>query len=279
MTEDLKDSLRPSEGTDGDGIVVHREDGVVLLTLNRPDRLNAINRPMKLAIERLIRDIRDDDDARVLVITGAGRGFCSGADISSGIGSPLVTTDVASRHELLQDRWYWITGLREMEKPVIAAVNGIAAGAGVSLAMAADVRFASEKALFNPIFVQRAMVPDAGASYLLPRLVGPGRALYLFWRSGGVDASEALRMGLVEELVPHDQLLESTLTFARELARGPSVAIELTKRAVYRGLAADDLREHAEFEEYLWTYSHAAEDYREGRLAFQERRQPKYTGR
>lgn len=261
------------------GITVEHESGVVLLTLDRPEKLNAIDRSMKVAIEQVIRDVAADDAQRVLVITGRGRGFCSGADISGPAGSPLVSTDVETRAELLQDRWFWITGLQSLEKPVLAAVNGLCVGAGLSLALACDIRFASDQAQFNPIFARRALVPDAGASYLLPRLVGTARALQLFWRAEPIGADEALRIGLIESVVPQDQLLPSVMAFASELARGPAVAIELTKRAVYRGVRATSLRDQAEYEEYLWTYSHTAADYREGRDAFQERRSPRYSGR
>ena len=260
-------------------VLIQQDHGVVTVTLNRPDKLNALTDEMKKALVEAIRQVAHDDDAKVLVLTGAGRGFCVGADLSATTGSPMLTQKEGPRAEWYKGRWSWITELRGLEKPVLAAVNGVCAGAGISLALVCDVRFASDRASFLPAFLRRAILPDGGASHLLTHLIGPSRALHLLWRGEAIDASEAWRQGLVEEVVPHEELMQRTMTFARDLATGPSVPIELTKRLVYRALAEPDLASHAEYEQFLWTFSKATEDYEEGRRSFQERRAPLYTGR
>ena len=265
-------ALAPYEGYED--MTVEKNDGVVVVTLNRPEKLNALSPAMRIGIKRILEDVNDDDDAKVMVLTGAGRGFCSGADMSSGAaeGPP------PSRQEIEESRFGWIGRFRTMRKPVIAAVNGVAAGGGFSLALACDVRIASDQARFVSAFVRRAILPDQSSTWLLPHLVGTSKALMMLWLSDEVKAEEAMRIGLVETVVPHDQLMARTMEIANRLAHGPSVTIELTKQAVYHAMSVS-LETHAEYEENLHHKVTHTEDVKEGRLAFREKRQPVFKGR
>ena len=261
-------------------VIISQEGGVVTVTLNRPERLNALTDSIKDAIVDLQQRASLDDDIRVIVITGNGRGFCSGADLTSGLeGSPMVTPRKGPRVPWYDGRWGWIAGFRELEKPVVSAINGVTAGAGIALATVADVRFASDQASFVPAFMQRAILPDAGSSYLISRALGPNRALHMLYSGERISAEQALQAGLVEEVVPHEQLMERVNAFAQNIADGPPVAIELTKRLAYRAWESPSLLAHAEYEQFLWTFARSTEDYAEGRRSFQERRPPRYTGR
>jgi len=265
--------LTPYQGYED--MLVEKKDGVVLLTLNKPEKLNALSLGMRIGLKRILEDVNDDDDAKVLVITGAGRGFCSGADMVGSEGSKAAEP---SRQELEESRFGWIGRFRTMRKPVIAAVNGVAAGGGFSLALACDMRIASDQARFVTAFVRRAILPDQCATWLLPHLVGPSRALPMLWLSDEVKAEEALRIGLVNMLTPHDQLMARTMEIAARLAKGPSMTIELTKQAVYHAMGVP-LETHAEYEENLLGKVHHSEDVKEGRAAFREKRQPIFKGR
>lgn len=264
--------LTPYEGYED--MIVEKKDGIVVMTLNRPERLNALSPAMRIGLKRILEDVVDDDEAKVLVITGAGKGFCSGADMAANRdGAPPPT-----RWEMEESRFGWIGGFRKMNKPVLCAVNGVAAGGGFSLACACDVRIASDQARFVSAFVRRAILPDQSSTWLLPHLVGTSRALLQLWLSDEIKAEEALRIGLVDRVVPHDELMTHTMELARRLANGPSVTIELTKQAVYHAMTAT-LESHAEYEENLHNKAHHTEDVKEGRLAFREKRTPVFKGR
>jgi 2-(1,2-epoxy-1,2-dihydrophenyl)acetyl-CoA isomerase len=265
--------LIPYEGYQD--MIVEKNDGVVTVTLNQPEKLNALSPAMRIGLKRILEDVNDDDEAKVLVLTGAGRGFCSGADMGSG---PSAGSPPPSRQEIEESRFGWIGRFRTMRKPVIAAVNGVAAGGGFSLALACDVRIASEQARFVTAFMRRAILPDQSSTWLLPHLVGTSRSLLMFWLSDEVKAEEALRIGLVDMVTPHDQLMERTMQIAGRLAKGPSVTIELTKQAVYHAMGVS-LETQAEYEENLLNKVHHTEDVKEGRMAFREKRQPVFKGR
>jgi 2-(1,2-epoxy-1,2-dihydrophenyl)acetyl-CoA isomerase len=265
--------LIPYEGYED--LLIDRQDGVVLVTLNKPEKLNALSPGMRLGLKRILEDVNDDDDAKVLVITGAGRGFCSGADMG---GAAAAGTVEPGRQELEESRFGWIGRFRTMRKPVIAAVNGVAAGGGLSLALACDIRIASDQARFVTAFIRRAILPDQCSTWLLPHLVGASRALLMLWLSDEVKAEEAVRIGLADMITPHDELMARTMEMATRLANGPSVTIELTKQAVYHGLGVP-LETQAEYEENLLNKVHHTEDVKEGRAAFREKRQPIFKGR
>lgn len=266
----------PYEGYE-DMVVEKRSSGVVMVRLERPEILNALTPAMRIGLKRVFDEVRWDDEAKVILLTGTGRGFCSGANMGRGA---TPEPEPATRYEFMDPRYAWVSDLvRASDKPAIAAVNGVAAGGGLALALMCDMRIASDQAQFYSIFVRRALLPDTCATWFLPRLVGPSRALRMMWTGDVVDAEEAFRIGLVDQVVPHDQLMETALAFAERIASGPSVTIELTKRAVYRGLERD-LQTHAEIEQYISThFISRTQDVIEGRESFREKRPPRWIGR
>ena len=254
-------------------VLTEDREGVRVITLNRPDVLNAFD--AKLGEELLDALAKADGDARVrcVVLTGAGRAFCSGADLRG------HTPGETSLGALLRARYNRIIlRLRTTEKPVVAAVNGVAAGAGCNLALAADLRVASDRASFIEVFTRVGLIPDSGGTWLLPRFVGVGRALEMMFFAEPVDAAAAERLGLVNRVVPADDLMPRALEWAARLAQGPTRAYGLIKRGVDRALALD-LRGALEYEAYLQEIAGRSEDHREGVAAFLAKRAPAYVGR
>jgi 2-(1,2-epoxy-1,2-dihydrophenyl)acetyl-CoA isomerase len=254
------------------------EGHVGILTLNRPERLNAMNRQLQEELLEAIADVHGDDDVRVLVITGAGRGFCSGADV---MGPAPAAPAQPSQNEML-DEHGWVgrqaLALYGLDKPVIAAVNGVAAGAGMSLALAADMRVGSEKARFKTVFIERNLSPDSGMSFFLPRIVGYSRATDLIYTSRAVDAQEAYRMGLLDRLVPEADLLPAAIALANEMTQWPPVALRSSKRVLQNSME-HDLEESLRYELYGLSFGRkAVNDGKESRAALLEKRAPKYTG-
>jgi len=249
--------------------------GVATLTLNRPEVLNALNLELKSALADAIQAIRQRADVRALVLTGAGRGFCSGGDIremAAGRAPAEARVRLQALHRTI------IEPLAALEKPVIAAVNGVAAGAGFSLALACDIVFASSDARFTLAFAKRGLVPDAGAAYRLVRAVGVPRAKELAFSGRHVEAHEAASLGLVQRVLPAQQLLVEASAFARELASGATVALGLTKRLL-------DLAPHSSYETMTEHEIGAAvqaigtADHAEALRAFAEKRMPQFHGR
>jgi len=259
-------------------LIVTKEAGVATLTLNRPNKLNAWDEEMMQEGVQAIEEIRSDLDVRVLVITGAGRAFSSGADVTS---LARVTERRSVRDEL--SSWPGIVTvahqLRQMDRPVIAAINGVVAGAGFGLALACDIRIASDQAKFSQIFVKRGLVPDTGSTYFLPRIVGTEKACELMFRGNVIDAYEALRLGIVSRIVPHEELMDEVMALARELASGAPIALGLTKRAIYKGASEIDLAAQLDFELYLNSLLFGTEDFKEGVMSFLEKREPRFLGR
>ncbi len=254
-------------------ITVDRSDGVMTITLNRPDVLNAVNEQMASELGETLRGASRDAAVRCLVLTGAGRGFCSGQDLRD-----RAAGAISYRDHLRRTYNPVILALRTMEKPVLAAINGVAAGAGCSLALAADVRIASERASLIEIFSRVGLVPDSGSTWFLPRLVGLGKALEVAYTADPIDAQEALRLGLVNRVVPHDDLMPKTMELAARLAAGPTRAFGLTKRAMTYALRAP-LDDALEYEAHLQEIAGRTADHREGVTAFLEKRQAKFEGR
>jgi 2-(1,2-epoxy-1,2-dihydrophenyl)acetyl-CoA isomerase len=249
-----------------------RDGAVLTVVLDRPDKLNAFDTAMHNAFAQALKEA-SDPDVRAVVLTGAGRGFCVGQDLAE-----LHEGDrnVAA---LLRERWNrHALGLRRLEKPVLAAVNGAAAGAGVSLACACDLRIASDSAVFVPAFVHVGLVPDTGGSWLVPRLVGYARAFDWFCSGRRLGADEALAWGLVSEVVPGDGALARTQERAAELAALPTRAIGMTKRLL-EGAAGTRLEAQLEREAQLQLAATRTEDFAEGVAAFLEKREPRFTGR
>jgi 2-(1,2-epoxy-1,2-dihydrophenyl)acetyl-CoA isomerase len=253
------------------------KDGIATLTLNRPERLNALGDTLREDLLDGVTRASQDADVRVIVLTGAGKGFCSGGDVKAmnenkerGAGRPLVEK-VAPR----RDRG--VLALREAPKPVIAAVNGAAAGAGFNIALCCDIRLASTAAKFSQAFVRRGLHPDWGGTYFLPRVVGVAKACELIWTGDVIDAEQALRLGIVSAVHPPEELLPATYALARKIADGPPIAIRLAKRAIYHSLETD-LRKALEFETYAQNICFDTEDAREGIRAFVDKRAPVFRG-
>jgi 2-(1,2-epoxy-1,2-dihydrophenyl)acetyl-CoA isomerase len=252
-----------------DPLLVAREGGVLTLTLHRPERLNSLDISLLTALGEAMTEARQDDAVRAVVITGSGRGFSAGADLTEG-GRENVRRRLALRYAPV------ITAMREMEKPVIAAVNGVAAGAGMSLSLAADLRIAAESASFLLAFARIGLIPDAGATFLLPRLVGLGKAMELAMLAEQIPAAEALRIGLVNRVVPDADLATTAAELAGRLARGP-FSLGLIKRALNQSLTSD-LHAQLQREEDLQGLAFASGDFAEGVQAFLQKRPASFEG-
>jgi len=258
-------------------LLVTIADGVATLTLNRPDRLNALTAALHEALASALDRAAGDETIRALLITGAGRGFCAGQDLSERKLAPGEP-----RRDLGQglERYYnpLIRRLRGLEKPVIAAVNGVAAGAGVGLALACDIVIAAHSAGFIEAFSRIGLVPDAGNTWFLPRLVGSARAMGMALTGEAIPAERAAEWGLIWKAVPDDMLMTEARDLARRLAQGPTRALGLTKRAIDRS-GTNDLDTQLDLERDLQREAGLGEDYREGVAAFLEKRPPRFTGR
>ncbi|MFD6889074.1 enoyl-CoA hydratase/isomerase family protein [Streptomyces sp. NPDC059957] len=259
--------------------VLHRfESGVSWITLNRPEAMNAVTWDQRERVIALLAEASADPDVRAVVITATGKGFCAGADLRGAPAAPAerVVGDVARMIRLGAQRL--ITAVLDCEKPVIAAVNGTAAGIGAHLALACDLVIAAEPARFIEVFVRRGLVPDGGGAYLLPRLLGPQKAKELMFFGDAVPAAEAERLGLVNKVVPAEALEETAREWAERLAQGPTRALALTKQLVNASLDGDratSLAAEATAQELNMTTA----DANEGVASFVERRTPKYLGR
>src|SRR6059036_3686950 len=228
-------------------LLYETKDRVATLTLNRPDRLNALGGSLREDLTDDLTRAIDDPDVRVIVITGAGKGFCAGGDVKA-----MQDANAAGRTRPLDERVApsrdrTVLLMRDSPKPLIAAVNGAAAGAGMNLAPACDIRLASSAARFSQAFVRRGLHPDWGGTYFLPRVVGTAKAAELIFTGEIIDAQEALRLGIVSAVHPPEELMPAALALARKIADGPPIAIRLAKRSIYHNLDCD-LRQALEFE-------------------------------
>ncbi len=256
-----------------------KKDGVATITLNRPEKLNAFNDELTFAIQDALKESEKDPSIRCLIITGAGRGFCSGQDLQARTFSDSQPAEKLSLGDSIRRRYNpIITKIRRIEKPVIAAVNGVAAGAGASLALACDLRIAAESAVFIQSFSKIGLVPDSGSTFLLPRIIGVTRALELMLTAEKMDSEEALRLGLVNKVVKQESLMKEAETLAIRLANGPTKAFGLTKRAVNKAIFPD-LEELLEYEACVQEIAGRTQDFVEGVKAFTEKRQPAYSGK
>ena len=261
-----------------ESLIYESKDHVATLTLNRPERLNALGGTLREDLFDGLTTAIDDSEVRVIVVTGAGKGFCAGGDVKAmqDANEAGRTRPVMERVAPSRDRTVLL--MRDSPKPIIAAVNGAAAGAGMNLALACDIRLASSAARFSQAFVRRGLHPDWGGTYFLPRVVGMAKACEMIFTGQIIDADEALRLGIVSAVHPPERLLPATYELAGRIAQGPPIAIRLARRALYHNLEAD-LRSALEFETFAQNICYETEDAREGIRAFTEKREPKFSGR
>ena len=263
---------------DYEHLAIDVTDGVAVVRMNRPERLNAFNVTMALELLRVPGELREDPDVRCVVLTGTGRGFCSGLDIKDVADAgrtmfghaPMDEIGISGRFTLA---WY------EIDKPTIAAINGVAAGGGLGFALMQDIRIAAESARLIPMFTKRGVAPEVGVSWTAVRAVGLQRALAWYYTDRELSAAEALDWGAVLKVVPDDQLMEATMELASDIAAGPPLTVRLVRRSLYHAEERPEIRDHLR---YAWTnvgISGRTDDIREGSAAVAERRAPNFVGR
>lgn len=257
------------------------ENGVLLVTINRPHAMNALSDGVTRGLLDALDRANRDDDVRAVVITGTGRAFCAGAEISATGESPTQRhsgpMSRAQRMDWMSRSGRIVEAFRHCDVPVLAAVNGAAAGAGFGIALCCDVRFAAESARLGPIFIKRGLSTDFGVSYWLPRIVGAARAFEMIYDGGLLDATRALEVGVVNRVYPDERLMEQTLAFAGRIAQGPPLAYTAVRRLLHHSTDTGQ----RQFLEQEWTAQAAllrTADAAEGFAAFREKREPSFRG-
>jgi 2-(1,2-epoxy-1,2-dihydrophenyl)acetyl-CoA isomerase len=259
-------------------ILYEKSDGIVTLTMNRPDVLNAINEKMGQELQEALRNAERDEEVRCIILTGKGRAFSSGEDIQDLRGQYEHGENPRLGERLVYKYNPIIRRIRRMEKPIIAAVNGVAAGAGAGIACACDIRIASEKAKFLQAFVRVGLAPDSGTSFFLPRLVGFAKAMELSLAGEELTSKDAERFGMISKVVPEAELMIAARDLAIKLSQGPPKAVGLTKRALNKSISSD-LESVLEYESYLQEIAGGTADHVEAVKAFFEKRKPVFKGR
>jgi enoyl-CoA hydratase/carnithine racemase len=258
-------------------VLLEKQDHIGWVTLNRPDKMNAFGGRMRQEIAEVIDDVCADPEVRVIVITGAGKAFCVGGDVTEFVsGETKALTEMSPSERPAMSKI--VLALNRVEKPVIAAVNGVAAGGGVNLALACDIRIASEKARFGQVFTRRGVHPDWGGIYFLPRLVGYAKACELIFSGDVIDAQEAFKLGMVNKLVPHENLMEVTAQMAKRIAGNAPIPVAFAKRGL-QNFYKWDLAQALDYESYVLGVTMKTEDIKEGFTAFLEKREPQFKGR
>lgn len=255
-------------------ILFEKKNGIATITLNRPDKYNACNREMALAVQDTLDECAVEDEIRCILLTGSGKAFCAGQDLQevTDPDGPELTEIVKNHYNPIIDR------IRRLEKPVVAAVNGVAAGAGANIALACDIIIAKETANFIQAFSMIGLIPDSGGTYFLPRLVGFQKGLALAMLGDKVSAIEAEAMGMIYKYKPDAEFDEFVQMITEKLAKMPTRGLGLTKRAFNFGLT-NDLKGQLEIEEILQTEAGMSHDYKEGVSAFLEKRKPEFKGK
>ncbi|NDA06919.1 MAG: 2-(1,2-epoxy-1,2-dihydrophenyl)acetyl-CoA isomerase [Flavobacteriia bacterium] len=252
----------------------HVQHGVCVLTLHRPDKYNAFNREMALALQAALKKAHEDDSVRAVILTGAGKAFCSGQDLGEATDPQGVGLDT-----ILAEHYNPLVRLmRSVMKPIVVAVNGVAAGAGANLALTGDIVLASEHASFIQAFANIGLVPDTGGTWTLPRLVGPGRASAWMMLGDKISALEAQQSGMIYRVCSADTLMEEAMQIALRLAQAPTRAFALTKQALNASMF-EGLDAQLELERKLQNVAGESHDFKEGVLAFLEKRRPNFLGK
>lgn len=262
-------------------ILLEKANGIATITMNREERLNALIPQMRVEMRKALEDVDADDTIRVMILTGAGRGFCAGADVATVAERTEMAEDEPQRALLLEPvaTPRLLALIRSLNKPTICALNGVAAGAGTGLALTCDIIIASEQARFRVAFTRMGLPPADGISYLLPRRIGTHRALELAYTNDVIDAREMEKIGLVNRVVPHDELMKSAKEMARKMFQVPPLTLALTKRCIYRGVSALDIESQMVFDSLVGHALARTEDQREAQRSFMERKEPQYKGK
>lgn len=257
-----------------DNILFEIQSGVAGITLNRPDKLNSFNRAMSLELISALEQAEGDDSVRAILLTGAGRGFCAGQDLSEAVGD-----DAYEIEDIIEKQYNPIVKLlRGIEKPIVCAVNGVAAGAGANIAFACDITIASSDAKFIQSFAAIGLIPDSGGTFYLPRMIGMQNAAALMMTGDRVTADRAKELGLIYDTAPAEKLMENTTELAQKLALMPTKGIGLTKRALNESMS-NSFDEQLHLEQKLQKEASESYDYNEGVSAFLEKRKPNFKGK
>ncbi len=263
-------------------LLLEKKDGIATITLNVPEKLNALTQKMRMSLPLVIGEIAKDDEVRVVIVTGAGRGFSSGADVAAmaARGRPGEPAEAPPRYTRTQGVGWPVERpiFPDLTKPVIAAINGPCVGGGFSLAMSCDIRIASEAARFGVSQVARGLVPDWSLTYFLPLAIGVSKALELMFTAEIISAAEAERLGIVSRVVPPDELIKVARELATRIAQQPPTSVELAKKIVLRGIF-DNLTRQLDLESWGNSVCSASEDHREAVRAFLEKRPPQFKGK
>lgn len=258
--------------------IYSKENGIAIITMNRPEQRNALNSTLFQGIYASVEDAAQDDEIKVIIITGTGEAFCSGADVKAMAAGQLQRAEekVAKDPEPGK-RAPFAMQFRNCPKPIIAALNGVAVGVGLDLALSCDIRIASEKARVTVGYVRRGMVPAAGSAWYLPRLLGLDKALKVIWTSEMIDAKEMEQLGLATMVVPEDELMDAAIELAEQIAKAPMLAVKAAKQAVYESMNVD-IQESLDLTMRIRSELLGTRDYKESATAFVEKREPTFKG-
>ena len=262
---------------DGNETILEREGHIAVMTLNRPEKLNAINDGIRNSLSSTFQEVEEDDDIRALIITGAGRGFCSGADVAIQAARASGQQIEAGRCALLGLVGDFILAFEKVDKPIIAAINGVAAGIGLTMTLCCDIRLASEDARFSAIWVKRGLIPDGGATFLLPMVVGMDKAMEMSFTGDIIDAREAERINLVTRVVPHEELMSQAKALAERIAAMPPLTIGIIKKIMWEEVR-QKMRQALFFESYGQNFVRGTDDQKEAVKSFMEKREPVFKG-